>query len=79
MARAPGLAVILVFGLLVGFGALVLRLQGVAFGEPPPHKPEPIKATLVPLYAHLGLVLVAGLYLPAPLVEWFQSVARLLG
>ena len=34
---------------------------------------------LVPLYAHLALVLVAGLYLPAALVEWFQHVAKLLG
>ena len=25
------------------------------------------------------LVLVAGLYLPAPLVAWFQNVAGLLG
>ena len=32
-----------------------------------------------PLFAHLGLVAVAGLYLPAPLVAWFQHVARLLG
>src|SRR6202047_3678664 len=33
-ARAPWLAIILVFGLLVGFGALFLRLNAVAFGEP---------------------------------------------
>ena len=25
------------------------------------------------------LVLAAGIYLPAPLVAWFQNVARLLG
>ena len=33
-AREPWLAVPLVFGLLVGFGALILRLNQVAFGEP---------------------------------------------
>jgi hydrogenase-4 component F len=33
----------------------------------------------VPLYAHLAVVLAAGIYLPAPLVAWFQSVAKLLG
>jgi hydrogenase-4 component F len=31
------------------------------------------------LFAHLALVLVAGIYLPAPVVAWFQHVARLLG
>ena len=29
--------------------------------------------------AHLSLVLIAGVWLPAPLVSWFQHVAVLLG
>jgi len=33
-ARAPWLAIPLVGGLLVAFGALLLRLHGMAFGEP---------------------------------------------
>ena len=33
-ARQPLLAVVLVFGLLVAFGALMLRLQDMLFGEP---------------------------------------------
>ena len=33
-ARQPLLAVVLVFGLIVAFGALILRLQDVLFGEP---------------------------------------------
>src|SRR6202040_903175 len=33
-ARSPGLALILVFGILVGFAALFLRLNTIAFGEP---------------------------------------------
>jgi hydrogenase-4 component F len=28
---------------------------------------------------HLLLVLIAGIWLPGPLVEWFQNVAALLG
>ena len=78
IARAPLLAVPLVFGLAVGFGALLMVVQRVAFGEPSgPH--QPVKGSLLPLYSHLALVLVAGLWLPAPLVDWFQAVARLLG
>jgi hydrogenase-4 component F len=77
-ARQPLLALLLVFGLLVAFGALLLRLNEVAFGEPI-GKSSPVKASYVPLFAHLGLVVAAGIHLPAPLVAWFQSVARLLG
>jgi hydrogenase-4 component F len=77
-ARAPLLAVVLVFGLLVALGALMLRLNEVAFGVPT-GSTAPVKASYLPLYAHLVLVLAAGIYLPAPLVAWLQSVARLLG
>ena len=38
-----------------------------------------IKEGHLPLFAHLALVLAAGIYLPGPLVAWFQNVARLLG
>jgi hydrogenase-4 component F len=33
----------------------------------------------MPMYAHLALVFVAGIYLPPPVVAWFQNVAKLLG
>ncbi len=77
-AREPWLAVPLVFGLLVGFGALLLQLNQVAFGEP--RGPSaPAEASYVPMYAHLALVFMAGVYLPPPLVAWFQNVAKVLG
>jgi len=76
-ARQPVLAVLLVFGLILAFGALVLRLQGMAFGEPSPNG-KPATASSLPVAAHLGLVLMAGIYLPPPMVAWFQHVAALL-
>ena len=77
-ARAPLLAVVLVLGILVAFGALFLRLNSVAFGAAQ-GSTAPANASYGPMFAHLALVLLAGLYLPGPLVEWFQHVARLLG
>jgi hydrogenase-4 component F len=77
-ARAPLLAILVVAGLLIAFGALFLRVGEVAFGEPT-GSTAPVKASYVPLFAHLALVAAAGIYLPAPLVAWFQAVARLLG
>ena len=77
-ARAPLLAVPLVAGLLVAVGALLLRTHGIAFG-PAQGDVRPVHASYVPMFAHLGLVLMAGLYVPGPLVAWFQHVAGLLG
>ncbi len=77
-AREPLLALPLVLGLLVAFGALMLRVHGIAFGEPTGSS-EPVQASYLPMLAHLALVLMAGVYLPPPLVAWFQHVAGLLG
>ena len=77
-ARQPWLAVPLVGGILVAVGALFLRLGGIAFGEPK-GSVAPAKASYVPLFVHLALVLAAGVFLPAALVVWFQHVATLLG
>jgi len=77
-AREPLLTLPLIVGLLVAFGALLLRLGGIAFGDPL-GSTQPAQASYVPLYAHLALVLAAGLYLPPLLVSWFQHVAGILG
>jgi hydrogenase-4 component F len=77
-ARAPVLALVLVFGILVGFAALFLRLNAIVFGEPRGPS-EKAKASYLPMFAHLALVLIAGIYLPPALVGWFESVAKLLG
>jgi hydrogenase-4 component F len=77
-AREPLLAIPLVGGLLLGIAGLFFRLSGMAFGEP--RGPvAPVTASYLPLCIHLGFVLAAGIYLPAPLVAWFQNVAALLG
>jgi len=77
-ARQPLLALVLVAGLLIAFGALVLRLQQVLFGKPSGSSGQ-VKASYVPLFLHLGFVLVAGLWLPEPIVRWFRVVAAQLG
>jgi hydrogenase-4 component F len=77
-ARQPFLAAILALGIILAFGALLMHLQKILFGEPqgPSHK---VTASRVPIFIHLGLVLLAGLWLPQVLVDWFQRVAVLLG
>jgi hydrogenase-4 component F len=77
-AREPWLVIILVFGILVALGGLFLRLNTIAFGEPvgPTAKAE---ASYVPMFAHLAIVFMAGIYMPPALVTGFQNVAKLLG
>jgi hydrogenase-4 component F len=87
-ASHPLLALPVVIGLLAAFGAFVLRLQGMVFGDPSPlpgwqddRHPGPFTQAMcfLPVGAHLLLALVAGVYLPGPLAAWFTSVAKLLG
>ena len=77
-ARQPALAVALALGLLVALGALLLRLNTLAFGDPYGSEARS-QASFVPMFAHLALVVAAGIYLPPALVSWFQHVASLLG
>jgi hydrogenase-4 component F len=77
-AREPWLAIALATGILVALGGLFLRLNTIAFGEP--RGPTgPVHASYVPMFAHLAIVFVVGIYMPSALVAGFQNVARLLG
>ena len=77
-SRQPALALLLVAGLLLALGALLLRLQDLAFGEVK-GETGPVQASYLPMAVHIALVLLAGIYLPGPLVAWFQHVAQILG
>jgi hydrogenase-4 component F len=77
-ARQPALAVAVVVGLLIAFAALLARLTALAFG-PPRGLNNPVHASTLPIFAHLALVLLGGIYLPPALVAWFQHVALMLG
>ncbi len=74
----PAIAVLIVLLLLVAFAALMLRLTGLAFGEPHGHF-ETQTVAIVPMVLHLSLVLSAGLFIPAQLTAWIERIARLLG
>lgn len=77
-ARSPWLALPLVIGIAIAFSALMLRLHGFAFGESEKRHSLPVYR-LAPMALHLGLVAIAGIYLPEAVVSWFRHVASLLG
>lgn len=77
-ARAPLLAVLLGLGILLAFGALLLRMTGLCFGPPNPGNASSTAAA-TPILLHLGLVLAVGIAMPGILYTWFAHAAALLG
>lgn len=77
-ARLPWLAVVLITALAIAFGALMLRLHELAFGDTSKRHVLPAYR-VAPMVLHLGLVAVAGLYLPETVSTWFRHVASQLG
>jgi len=69
---------ILLLALGIAFAAIFSRVQSMVFGETQlkrlPHSPA-----LVPVFAHLLLVLMLGLYIPPALAEWYRLAAALIG
>ena len=68
----------LLVALGVAFAAIFGKVQPMVFGETSarrlPHPPA-----LVPVFVHLAIVLLLGLYIPPYLVDWYRQAARLIG
>lgn len=77
-AHSPWLALLLALGLAIAFGALLLRLQAMAFGDSGRSHRLPAWR-LLPMFAHLALVATAGIFIPEPIARWFRHVAQVLG
>jgi hypothetical protein len=62
----------------VAFAAIFSRVQGMVFGETTaqrlPHPPA-----LFPVFVHLALVLLLGLYIPPYLATWYRQAAAMIG
>jgi hydrogenase-4 component F len=78
MREQPWATPILLVALGVAFAAIFGKVQPMVFGETNlqrlPHSPA-----LLPVFAHLALVLMLGLYVPPYLASWYRDAARLIG
>ena len=74
----PWTTPILLIALGIAFAAIFGKVQPIVFGETTarrlPHQPA-----LIPVFAHLLLVLILGLYMPPYLATWYRQAAALLG
>jgi hydrogenase-4 component F len=78
IAMHPWAAPILLGALGIAFAAIFGKVQPMVFGDTTakrlPHSPA-----LLPVFAHLGIVLLLGLYMPPYLAAWYRQAARLIG
>ena len=74
----PWAAAILLTALGVAFAAMFHKVQGMVFGEPTV-RPLAHNPALLPVFVHLGLVLMLGLWIPPYLAEWYRQAAKLIG
>ncbi len=78
MREHPWTTPFLLLALGVAFAAIFSRVQPMVFGDsearPLPHSPA-----LVPVFVHLAIVLMLGLYMPPALATWYRAAAKLIG
>jgi hydrogenase-4 component F len=78
MKQEPWATPLLLLALGVAFAAIFGKVQPMVFGETQarrlPHAPA-----LLPVFVHLALVLMLGLYVPPYLAGWYRDAARLIG
>ncbi len=74
----PWATPIVLIALGVAFASLFHKVQGMTFGEPN-IKPLSHNPALLPVFLHLGLVLMLGLWIPPYLADWFRQAAKFIG
>jgi hydrogenase-4 component F len=78
MQQQPWATPVLLLALGVAFAAIFGKVQPMVFGETPlPRLPHP--PALIPVFTHLALVLMLGIYTPPYLADWYRQAAALIG
>jgi hydrogenase-4 component F len=78
MRQQPWATPILLMALGVAFAAVFGKVQPMVFGDTSarrlPHPPA-----ILPVFVHLALVLMLGLWIPPYLAEWYRQAAKFIG
>jgi hydrogenase-4 component F len=78
MHEHPWATPFLLLALGIAFASIFGKVQPMVFGETELPK-LPYQPALLPVFIHLGLVLILGLFIPPYLAAWYQQAAQLLG
>ena len=68
----------LLIALGIAFAAVFSKVQPMVFRETSAQR-LPERPALIPVFVHLALVLMLGLWIPPYLAEWYRQAARLIG
>ena len=78
MREQPWATPLLLLSLGVAFAAVFSKVQPMVFGETTakrlPHRP-----TMIPVFVHMAIVLMLGLWIPPFLADWYRQAAKLIG
>jgi hydrogenase-4 component F len=78
MRELPWTAPVLLLALGVAFASVLSRVQAMVFGDTDA-KPLAHQPALIPVFTHLGLGLMLGLYVPPYLEAWYRQAAKMIG
>jgi hydrogenase-4 component F len=78
MREHPWATPFLLVALGVAFASVFGRVQPMVFGDTT-LKPLTHSPALMPVFVHLALCLLLGLYIPPYLDGWFRQAARMIG
>jgi len=78
MHEQPWATPFLLAALGVAFAAIFGKVQPMVFGAPSVQR-LPQRPALIPVFVHLAIVLLLGLYIPPYLAEWYRQAAQLIG
>jgi hydrogenase-4 component F len=78
MREQPWATPLLLLALAVAFAAILSKAQPMVFGETNA-KRLPVRPAMLPVFIHLGMVLMMGLWIPPFLADWYRQAARLIG
>jgi hydrogenase-4 component F len=78
MREQPWATPLLLLALGVAFASMLSRILPMVFGETSV-KPLAHPPAVIPVFVHLGLGLMLGLYIPPYLDAWYRQAARMIG
>jgi hydrogenase-4 component F len=78
MREQPWATPFLLLALGLAFAAVFSKVQPMVFGETTA-KRLPVRPAMVPVFVHLAIVLMLGLWIPPFLAEWYREAARFIG
>ncbi len=78
MREQPWATPFLLLALGIAFASVFSKVQPMVFGETSARR-LPYRPAMLPVFVHLAIVLLLGLWIPPFLADWYRQAAQLIG